>query len=120
MSSHSLRNEEPIPDNDHVVRYCQEGKWKQRQGDGVVIYQDAFESENHPELGISVNWLEYWKCSEKEALRRIVNTSGHQGMRPEGRFLKLKSQDIRELRLKATKITSMCVTSHLEKINPMQ
>ena len=102
MSKHSLKKGDPIPDDEYVVRYCQEGTWTIEREIGYVFFQEAFESERFPDEGVSVNWFGYWRGGDEHALRRILETTGHKGMRQEGRFLRLKSDDIRKLGLESS------------------
>ena len=99
MSKYSLKKGNPIPDGHYVVRYCQEGTWERNEDGTITVFNEAFESALFPNFGVSVNWLGRWKnLNDVESLRKVRCTSGHQGMREEGLFAKLKADDIRNLR----------------------
>ena len=95
MKRNSTKVGEPIPDEDHVVRYRKRDIWKMVEGRNFD--PDIFESKRHPQAGISVNWLEYYGNDEKASLQEIRCSTTYGGIKTTGGFLKLKVEDIRRI-----------------------
>ena len=71
MKRNSTKVGEPIPDEDHVVRYRKRDIWKMMEGRNFD--PDIFESRRHPQAGISVNWLEYYgNATRRHPCKRFV------------------------------------------------
>ena len=95
MTKNNSKVGEPIPDEDHIVRYRKRDIWK--MADRKDFDPDIFESKRHPQAGISVNWLEYYGDDEKTSLQKIRRSTTYCGIKTSGGFLKLRVGDIRKI-----------------------
>lgn len=85
----------PIPDDDHVVRYCRPGTCAKGR-----ILISAFELRDG-ELCISVNWMEHPKARSVTGVREALRKKGL-GLSRNGRFAKMSVRSIRRAAKSAT------------------
>lgn len=91
--------ERVIQDEHHVVRYLSRNKWCPRVGRG--IQPEAFMSEKHPDKPISTYWLEFFGQDVWRSLECICCTTDYQGMKENGRFLKLNVGEVRKIKIES-------------------
>lgn len=96
MTKTILNRNDPIPDNEFVVRYCRKTGWKRKRNGSYNIKPNAFKSGTSPDDGVSVNWLGYFRRSESESLVKVCETTTYCGIDGHGRFLRLNTTDIRK------------------------
>lgn len=84
----------PIPNDDHIVRYLNKEKWCPRDRSG--LQPSAFGDEARSDTGVSANWLEYYyRDDESKSLAKIDKTCGLE-TKESGRFLKLNVGKIKK------------------------
>ena len=74
-----------------------ERKNRRKRGEGFRVRARAFRSGRYLEAAKSVNWLGYFGEDDQFALQRVCETTTYQGIDQRGRFVKLKSVDIRKI-----------------------
>lgn len=95
MRRNSARVGDPIPDDDHIVRYRKKDIWEMaRKKD---FDPEIFESKTYPNAGVSVNWLEYYCGDEWASLKKIRKSTTYSGIRTSGGFLKLRVSDLKKI-----------------------
>jgi hypothetical protein len=114
MPTSEVQPGEVLPDEEHVVRYCRRGSWRRLRGEGFRVKARAFRSGRHPEAAISVNWLGYFGEDDQLALQRVCETTTYQGIDQSGKFVKLKSGDIRKIYIESlhTNLSAFYTPSH--------
>ena len=96
MTTVDSNNANLIPDTNHIVRYCSKRKWCPRNGKG--IQPEAFISGIHPDKPISTNWLEFFGNDVLKSLECICRTMDYEGIKEDGRFLKINVGEIRKIK----------------------
>ena len=97
MPKIDLKYGDPIPDAEHIVRYCKRKTWKRKRGGGYEIRAGAFKSGSNPLGGVSVNWLGHFGKDEEAALKKVCETTTYMGIKGSGRFLRLNTTEIRKI-----------------------
>lgn len=88
MRRNRTRVGDPIPDEDHLVRYRRKDIWEMMNKKNVD--PEIFESKTYPNAGISANWLEFYGEDEQVSLKKIRKSTTYGGIRSSGGFLKLR------------------------------
>ncbi len=97
-----------IDDADHVLKYCGVSRWHLK--DGIpCVRRNAFKTRKP---SFSFNWLERYKTDAVSSLVKICECHTHENISKQGKFLKLKIGDIREIGRKKHIDFQICHTPH--------
>lgn len=89
----NFKRKDKIDDSDHVLKYCGISRWRLINGIPRVK-RNAFVTSHS---SFSFNWLEYYITDAASSLVRICECHTHGSITKEGKFLKLKVGDIKEV-----------------------
>ena len=88
-----MNTRDRIDNSHHVLKYCGVSRWDWIGGIPRVN-RKAFKTSMP---SFSFNWLEYYKTDEASSLVRICECHTHSNITKEGKFLKLRVDDIKEV-----------------------
>ena len=105
-------NGDPLPDKDHISRYC-----SPRQVENGLPLAAAFEMRSATEEYLSVNWLEYWKTSDRQNALVHVRAELELKVKKAGRFAVL---NVGEVKASIESITRRSATVTHEPTSKME
>lgn len=114
MPRYQLSDGDPLPHEEDVLRYCSPSRMnKSPEGTPIFPKPGAFTDARG---SLSVNWMGFFCGSEEEVVQRIRVSCGL-SLKKNGRFAKLKVEDVREI-IKAETENCAYVTYTPRKDNP--
>ena len=101
MTANDLQYDDPIPDDEFVLRYCRGNRWKLRSNGRYRIKAGAFKSGSEPLADISVNWMGYYGDDDNISLNKVCKYTTYNGINKDGKFVKLNTTDIRKIHIES-------------------
>ena len=97
MTTTNLEYDDPLPDDEFIVRYCRKYSWKLKNDGRRTIEAKAFRSGRDPLADISVNWMGYFGRNDSKSLNGVCETTTYNGINRDGLFAKLNTTDIKKI-----------------------